>query len=74
MRELTKVCDVCGKPTKKIVGKIHFIPAGNGSPVRHSNYTHHADVGSCCHKKLLSGLRWRKRVTAEVYQKSRRVG
>jgi hypothetical protein len=69
----TKYCDVCGKPTKQIVGKLTFIPMIPGvSRSAHSNYSHHADVGSCCREKVLDGIRFRKRTTAEEYQAMRR--
>jgi hypothetical protein len=68
MRQLTKRCDICGKQTEDIVGKILFTPA------HHSLYTHTADVGVCCQKKLLNGFQWRERMSAEEYNESRRVG
>lgn len=71
MRKTDRKCDICGEPTDKIVGKIQFIP----SPiVKHSNYTHHADVGVCCKTKLLNGFQWQKRLTAAKYREARRVG
>lgn len=74
-REVNLVCDVCGKPTKEIVGKLTFIPVIPGiTRSAHSNYSHHADVGSCCKDKLMKGIRFRKRTTVEEYQRSRRVG
>jgi hypothetical protein len=74
-REVIKRCDVCGKPTERIVAKIQFIPMIPGvSRSVHSNYTHHADVGVCCEAKLLRGFKWRKRLTAAEYHDSRKAG
>ena len=74
-REIRKICDICKKPTKQIVGKLHFIPAIPGvSAVVHSNYTHHADVGECCKNRLLTNFSFRERVSAEEYRKQRRAG
>lgn len=74
-RELHLKCDVCGKPTEEIVGKLTFIPMIPGiSRSAHSNYSDHADVGSCCRVKLFRAISFRKRVSAEEYQKSRRKG
>lgn len=72
MRETTSKCDICGNPTTKVVFKLLIVPTGNGT--RHSDYTHHADVGACCQKKLLAGFRWTKRKTAAEYAKARRAG
>lgn len=68
-------CDICKKPTKRIVGKLHFIPMIPGvSRGVHSNYTHHLDVGACCQNKLLKGFNFRKRQTASEYRESRKNG
>lgn len=68
-------CDVCKKPCKKIVGKLHFIPMISGvSRGVHSNYTHHADVGECCKDRLLKGFSFRKRMTADEYKEQRKNG
>lgn len=67
------VCDICKKPTERIVGKIQFIPSIPGvSKAVHSNYTHHADVGACCQNRLLKGFNFRKRETAEQYRARRK--
>jgi hypothetical protein len=72
-RNTTLVCDVCQKPTDQIVGKLTFVPMIPGvSRSAHSNYSHSADVGSCCREKLLRGIQFRPRMTAEEYQKLRR--
>lgn len=55
------VCDVCRKPTKRIVAKMYLSPK-NGHKNDHSNYTAHADVGECCGAKVLADVRWVKRV------------
>lgn len=74
-RTMTKHCDVCGKPTERIVGKLHFIPSVPGvSRLVHSNYTHHADVGECCKSKLFSAFKFQPRVSQKEYQKRRRNG
>lgn len=72
-RKTTETCDVCGKATERIVGKLFFtplIPGVNGGV--HSNYSHHADVGVCCQKRLLNGFKFRKRTTATEYHESRK--
>jgi hypothetical protein len=40
----------------------------------HSDYTHHCDVGVCCEARLLAGFNFRKRLTADEYQKQRKNG
>lgn len=65
------ICDVCRKETGKIVAKIHYIPSVD-APAKHSNYTHHCDVGECCGVKVLKLLNFRPRVTADQYHESRR--
>jgi hypothetical protein len=72
-RETTLICDCCGKPTESIVGKLMFVPSIPGiSRTAHSNYTHSADVGACCQNKLMRGINFRKRMTFEQYQATRR--
>ena len=72
-RATTLTCDVCGKTTKTIVGKLMFVPMIPGiSRSAHSNYSHSADVGECCRAKVLNGINFRKRRTFEEYQASRR--
>jgi hypothetical protein len=67
------VCDICKKETKKIIGKLHFIPSIPGvQKAVHSNYSHHLDVGACCKDRLLKGFNFRKRETAEEYLARRR--
>ena len=68
-------CDICKKPTQKIVGKLFYtpmVPGVIGSGV-HSKYTHHADVGVCCQDRLLTVFNFSERMTAEEYHASRRV-
>lgn len=68
-------CDVCGKDTEAIVGKLFYGPLVKGSArAVHSNYTHHCDVGVCCADRLLKSFKFRKRMNAKAYQSSRRNG
>ncbi len=69
-----RTCDICGEPTQQIVAKLHYIPVIKGFRAVHSNYTHHADVGSCCAGRVLKGFNFRKRMTASEYSEARRVG
>jgi hypothetical protein len=72
-RTTTLLCDVCRKPTKRIVGKLNFIPMIPGvSRSAHSNYSHHADVGECCKSKILNGINFSQRVSIDEYQARRR--
>jgi hypothetical protein len=75
-RKVVKHCDVCKKPTDEIVGKLLYIPlTPNGGRQRaHSNYSHHADVGVCCGKRLLELFNFQKRTTFDEYQAKRRAG
>ena len=74
-RKIEIVCDVCKKPTTRIVGKLHFIPRIPGaSRMVHSNYSHQADVGECCKDRLLRGFNFRKRLTAAEYSEQRKNG
>jgi hypothetical protein len=68
-------CDVCKKPTNRIVGKLFFTPIVSGVAAGgvHSNYTHHLDVGECCQARLLRGFNFRERMTSEEYHESRRA-
>ena len=69
-RQVVKFCDICRKPTNRIVAKIQWIPATER--VTHSNYSHHADVGECC-VGLRRKINFRERVSFQDYQKQRRV-
>jgi hypothetical protein len=73
-KQVTLRCDVCKKPTERIVGKLHFIPVNGLSRSAHSNYTHHADVGECCKERLLHGFAFRKRMTRSQYLEARKNG
>lgn len=53
-------CDVCRKPTNKIVGKVLFIPV-NGKSYSYSDYEALADVGECCQATLSRMIRFRRR-------------
>jgi hypothetical protein len=69
------VCDICKRPTNRIVGKLQFVPAeqeGGKKRMSHSNYSHHADVGECCGTKLLQLFNFRPRMTRKEYLASRR--
>lgn len=73
-REVVKRCDICKQPTDAIVGKILYIPlTPNGGRQRaHSNYSHHADVGVCCSRKLMNSFNFQERTTFQEYQDRRR--
>lgn len=74
-RKVELQCDICGKATKRIVGKILLVPSNGGiTRLSYANYSHHADVGECCMPKLQRGFKWRKRLTAAQYQQSRKAG
>jgi len=74
-REVKFTCDICGKQTEKIVGKLNFIPAITGvSRITHSNYSDHADVGVCCKERLFRSINFRKRLPWEEYQRRRKLG
>lgn len=74
-RTVTKTCDVCRKPTARIVGKLRFSPMIPGiSRGDHTDYTHHLDVGVCCKDKIFRGLRFRKRQTIKEYAETRKNG
>lgn len=74
-REVTLRCDICRKPTERIVAKLFYGPIISGvNRAVHSNYTHHADVGVCCHKKILRLFNFKQRMTAVQYHESRRAG
>jgi len=48
-----------------------MVPNG-GRKSKHSDYSHHADVGSCCASKVRNTFDFQKRKTATEYQASRR--
>lgn len=74
-RKVEITCDICKKPTLKIVGKLHYIPMIPGvSRGVHSNYSHHLDVGECCQGRLFKSFNFRKRLTAAEYRENRRAG
>jgi hypothetical protein len=68
-----KLCDVCRKPTNKIVGKLQYIPT-RSTARSHSDYTHHADVGECCSSRLLQLFNFRERMTRKEYLAKRKAG
>jgi hypothetical protein len=71
-RNLT--CDICGKVTTEIVGKLFYAPMSlsRGAKSFHNNYQLHADVGACCGDKLPRLFKWRQRMTASEYAAARR--
>jgi len=71
-REIVLRCDVCRKPTKRIVAKMNYIPST--SRRAHSNYTHHLDVGECCGERVLKLFNWKQRMSKKEYADSRRNG
>lgn len=75
-RRIEKKCDICKKPTEQIVAKLNYIPLiPNGGRQRaNSNYSHHADVGACCGKKLLKLFNFQERMSFDEYQAKRKAG
>lgn len=74
-RQTNNVCDICRKPTSKIMAKMYYGLVHQDGEVKkkeHANYTHHLDVGVCCYEKILKLFAWQKRKTKEEYMKSRR--
>lgn len=72
-RHSVVICDLCGKPTEKIVGKISFCPTIRGVVrLNWNNYTHTADVGVCCKDKLFQDVKFRKRMTKQQYAEHRK--
>lgn len=68
------VCDVCGRPTDRIVGALYWVPSIPGTVrLTATNYTHKADVGECCKDRLFTGTKFSKRQNKEEHQKSRRA-
>lgn len=54
-------CDLCGKPTERIVAKL-YLSNRTGQKNDHANYTAHADVGICCIEKVVkNGIKWQTR-------------
>jgi hypothetical protein len=74
-RETVIKCDICKKPTEKIVGKLFYAPTtrARGAKSFHNNYEMHLDVGVCCEAKLKKVFRWTRRVTAAAYHAARRA-
>lgn len=74
-RDMTLRCDICGKATERIVGKLFYSPTSRARSAKsfHNNYELHLDVGVCCEKKLKGAFRWTRRVTAAEYHNSRRI-
>jgi hypothetical protein len=53
-------CDICRKPTDKIVGKLMYVPY-TGTRYSYSDYEALADVGECCEQTLQRMVRFRRR-------------
>jgi len=64
------ICDLCQKPTARIVGKLFYTPTGK----KDGQYTHHADIGECCDGQLKKAINFRERMSAKQYHESRRRG
>jgi len=73
-RSIQKTCDICGSETDVIVAKLHFIPMQRGVPLSHSNYTMHADVGTCCEGSIRVQINFQPRKSQREYHESRRAG
>lgn len=72
-RTVSLRCDLCKKPTERIVAKLQYIPVIPGvRAINHSNYTHHCDVGECCGDRVLELFNFRKRMSASEYRKQRK--
>lgn len=73
-RNETLVCDICKRPTEKLVGKLFYAPTSRARSRKafHNNYEMHLDVGVCCEEKLKRTFNWRQRLTAAEYRASRR--
>ncbi len=57
------ICDVCKKPTERIVAKLYIAPVPEDKApgvVTHSTYTGSADVGECC-RHIVTTVHWNKR-------------
>lgn len=59
-RAVIVVCDVCKKPTKRLVAKLFLTPRNDNNGAW-NDYQFHADVGECCSSKVLQDIRWTKR-------------
>lgn len=67
------VCDVCGRPTEQIAGKLCYVPSIPGVVrLTANNYSHAADVGVCCKDKVFGQINFSKRMTAAEHQAARR--
>ena len=66
------VCDVCGRPTERIAGKLCYVPSIPGvARLTSNNYTHTADVGVCCEERVFGDIHFNKRLSREEYHKVR---
>lgn len=63
------ICDVCRRPTKRLVFKLYLGEWGNRNS--HADYTHHADIGECCAANVQEMVRWQKRIKNKAPAKKR---
>lgn len=66
-----QMCDVCGKPTERVVVKLYKAPKEN-SRSDHSRYKAHADVGACCVTKI-NEIQWQERQTKKKKESAKRA-
>ena len=73
-RHNVMVCDVCGRPTEQIAGKLCYVPSIPGVVrLTANNYSHGADVGICCKDKVFKEINFSKRLTAAEHQRRRKA-
>jgi hypothetical protein len=66
-------CDVCKKATDQVAFKLLITaPPSSGSSM-HSNYTHHADVGTCCQGRVKQIINFKPRMTRAQYNAKRKL-
>jgi hypothetical protein len=72
-RHSVMVCDVCGRPTEQIAGKLCYVPSIPGVVrLTANNYSHGADIGVCCKDKVFNDINFTKRMSAAEHQAARR--
>lgn len=66
------ICDACKKPTEQVAFKLLITaPPSSGSSM-HSNYTHHADIGTCCQGRVKQIINFKPRLTRDEYNARRK--
>ena len=55
------ICDICKRPTNRIVAKLFLSPKNGKGRGDHGDYTGYAEVGECCGAKEAERITWRKR-------------